>query len=84
MQHVPLSAHTAPSIHASLCCALAPALNVEYFHDHARIENMIFEGAVNPVGGNLSPHLNNSGLGLQLKPKDAEPFCLLHQEFGNG
>ena len=34
----PLSAHTAPSLHAHVCCALPNVVHVEYFHDHARIE----------------------------------------------
>ena len=31
---IPLSAHTSPSIHATLCVRL-PAMNVEYFFDHS-------------------------------------------------
>ncbi|HEU5336956.1 MAG TPA: enolase C-terminal domain-like protein, partial [Terriglobales bacterium] len=31
---VPLSAHTAPSIHQHACCAASRACNVEYFYDH--------------------------------------------------
>jgi L-alanine-DL-glutamate epimerase-like enolase superfamily enzyme len=72
--HFPLSAHTSPSVHATLCCALIPAINVEYFHDHARIEEMIFDGAMKPINGNLRPDLSRSGLGLELKPLDAERF----------
>lgn len=72
--HFPLSAHTSPSVHATLCCALAPAINVEYFHDHARIEQMIFDGALKPVNGNLKPDLSHPGLGLELKRADAEKF----------
>ena len=36
-----LSAHTAPSLHAHVCCASIPVRHLEYFHDHARIEQMI-------------------------------------------
>lgn len=75
--HFPLSAHTSPSVHATLCCALVPAINVEYFHDHARIEHMIFDGAIAPVNGNLKPDLSRPGLGLELKRADAEPFEIL-------
>ncbi len=74
MYHIPLSAHTSPSVHATLCCALVPAINVEYFHDHARIEHMIFDGALQPVNGNLKPDLSRPGLGLELKRADAQPF----------
>lgn len=72
--HFPLSAHTSPSVHATLCCALVPAINVEYFHDHARIEQMIFDGALKPVNGRLRPDLARPGLGLAFKRADAEPF----------
>ena len=40
---LPFSAHTAPSLHAHLCCAAPGARHLEYFHDHARIEAMLFE-----------------------------------------
>ncbi len=69
---IPLSAHTAPTLHAHLCCAVVPAYDVEYFHDHARIEQMLFDGAATPVNGNLSPDLSRPGLGIELKRSDAE------------
>lgn len=72
--HFPYSAHTAPSMHATLCCSLLPAMNLEYFHDHARIENMIFDGAIQPANGNLKPDLSRPGFGLELKHPDAEKF----------
>jgi L-alanine-DL-glutamate epimerase-like enolase superfamily enzyme len=74
MFHFPLSAHTAPSIHATLCCAALPAMNLEYFHDHARIEDMLFDGAIRPRNGNLTPDATRVGLGLELKRKQAEKF----------
>lgn len=76
--HLPFSAHTAPSIHATLCCALNSAMNVEYFHDHSRIERMIFDGAIQPVDGNLRPDLSRPGLGLELKRADAEKFQVFY------
>ncbi len=69
-----LSAHTAPSLHAHLCCALEPAWNIEYFHDHARIERMLFDGARIPERGRLRPDLSRPGLGLELKRADAARF----------
>jgi L-alanine-DL-glutamate epimerase-like enolase superfamily enzyme len=72
--HLPLSAHTCPSIHATLCCASLPAINVEYFYDHQRIEAMLFDGAIRPVNGVLKPDGTRPGLGLDLKRLDAKRF----------
>lgn len=73
---VPLSAHTAPSLHAHLACAALPAVHVEHFHDHARIEAMLFDGALSPRGGMLRPDLARPGLGLELRERDAERYAL--------
>ncbi len=71
---LPFSAHTSPTLHAHACCAARPAINVEYFHDHARIEHMLFDGALTPVDGLLRPNLERAGLGLELKARDAERY----------
>jgi L-alanine-DL-glutamate epimerase-like enolase superfamily enzyme len=73
--HVPLSAHTAPSIHAAACCALAAACHVEYFHDHVRVERMLFDGVLEPVNGALRPDRSRPGLGLEFKKSDAIQFA---------
>jgi L-alanine-DL-glutamate epimerase-like enolase superfamily enzyme len=73
---VPLSAHTAPSLHAHPCCAVAAAVHVEYFHDHARVERMLFDGALTPRGGSLFPDLTRPGLGLDFKRADAERWAV--------
>ena len=73
---IPLSAHTAPSVHQHPCCSLNRALNVEYFYDHYRIEHMFFDGAARPVHGQLQPDLSRPGLGLEFKRLDAKPFAL--------
>jgi L-alanine-DL-glutamate epimerase-like enolase superfamily enzyme len=59
-----LSAHTAPALHVHACCALPRLRNLEYFHDHARIERMFFEGNPEPVAGVLRPDLTRAGNGL--------------------
>lgn len=72
--HVPLSAHCAPSLHIALCCAARSAVHLEYFHDHARIEHMLFDGAAAPINGMLAPALDRPGLGLVFKEKDAQCY----------
>ena len=71
---VPFSAHTSHSIHAQVGCAAPQLSHVEYFHDHVRIESMLFDGAPRPVGGNLPPDPDRPGLGLELKRKEAEAY----------
>jgi L-alanine-DL-glutamate epimerase-like enolase superfamily enzyme len=72
--NVPLSAHTAPSIHVQVCSALANVVHIEYFHDHARIEERFFDGAARPAGSMLRADRGRPGLGLVFKRGDAEPF----------
>ena len=74
---LPLSAHTAPSVHVHPCCALPTVRHLEYFHDHVRIEQMFFDGAVAPANGALYPDLLRPGLGLELKRSDAEHYRIM-------
>jgi L-alanine-DL-glutamate epimerase-like enolase superfamily enzyme len=80
--HVPLSAHTAPSIHAHVACATAPVVHVEYFHDHARLEAMLFDGFVEPVGGVITPDSTRPGLGVELKASDAARYRVAERDDG--
>ncbi len=72
---VPLSAHTAPMIHMHACCAATPVRHIEYFHDHVRLERMLFDGVVEPVDGQLRPDLSRAGIGLVFKRVDAQRFA---------
>jgi L-alanine-DL-glutamate epimerase-like enolase superfamily enzyme len=73
---LPLSAHCAPSLHMHPCCAALPLRHLEYFHDHARIEEMLFDGFQPPVEGALVPDMSRPGLGLELKQADARRFAV--------
>jgi L-alanine-DL-glutamate epimerase-like enolase superfamily enzyme len=73
--NVPLSAHTAPVQHEHVCCAAVPVRHIEYFHDHVRIERMFFDGLPELVDGELRPDFSRSGMGLELKRKDAGRFA---------
>jgi|tagenome__1003787_1003787.scaffolds.fasta_scaffold20952110_1 L-alanine-DL-glutamate epimerase-like enolase superfamily enzyme len=73
---LPVSAHCAPAIHLPLGCALTRVRHLEYFHDHQRIERMLFDGAVVPRNGELAPDLTVPGLGLTLKRQDAVRFAV--------
>ena len=69
-----VSAHCAPNLHAHVCAAVPNLRHLEYFHDHVRIESMLFDGALDPHGGALRPDPARPGLGLALKAADAEKF----------
>ncbi|MGI8505825.1 MAG: enolase C-terminal domain-like protein [Solirubrobacteraceae bacterium] len=71
-----LSAHCGPSIHAHPCCAVVPFRHLEYFHDHARLERMLFDGVLEPKDGALHPDFNQPGNGLELKRADAERYAI--------
>jgi L-alanine-DL-glutamate epimerase-like enolase superfamily enzyme len=71
-----VSAHCAPSLHLHACCAVPNLWPIEFFHDHARIERMLFDGAVSPVDGTLHPDLSRPGIGLEFKRRDAERFAV--------
>ncbi|HEX5223834.1 MAG TPA: enolase C-terminal domain-like protein [Solirubrobacteraceae bacterium] len=69
-----LSAHTSPAIHAHVCAAIGPLAHVEYFHDHARIERLLFEGAPALRDGCLCPDAGVAGMGLTLREEEAERY----------
>jgi hypothetical protein len=56
------------------CRAGLPEPHVEYFHDHQRIERTLFDGALDPNGGTLTPDPDQPGLGLTLREPDAERY----------
>ena len=71
-----LSAHCGPSIHAHPCCAVVAFRHLEYFHDHARLERMLFDGVLEPRDGALHPDFSRPGNGLELKRADAERYAV--------
>jgi L-alanine-DL-glutamate epimerase-like enolase superfamily enzyme len=74
--HTDLSAHCAPALHRHLGCAAPRFRHVEWFHDHARIEQMLFDGAPVPSDGIISPDLSRSGFGLSFKSRDADRYAV--------
>ena len=72
----PISAHCAPSLHMHLGCATPGFRHLEYFHDHARIERMLFDGFIAPAGGAMEPDRSRKGLGLTFKKRDAEQYAV--------
>lgn len=72
--HIDLSAHCAPAIHRHVGCAVPRLRHLEWFHDHVRIEQMLFDGAPVADDGTIEPDLGRPGHGIEFKRKDAERF----------
>jgi L-alanine-DL-glutamate epimerase-like enolase superfamily enzyme len=72
--HIPLSAHCAPALHMSVACAARRLRHQEWFHDHVRIESMLFDGSPRVENGAIAPDFSRPGHGLALKARDAAPY----------
>jgi len=72
--HIDLSGHCAPALHLHAACAAPRLRHLEWFHDHVRIEGMLFDGAPVPERGVVRPDLSRAGTGLAFKRDDAAPF----------
>ena len=69
-----VSGHCAPNLHAHVACCVPNLRHVEYFHDHQRIEQELFDGTLSPEGGQLRPDPSSPGLGLTPRAGDAEQY----------
>ncbi|MGH7075454.1 MAG: enolase C-terminal domain-like protein [Stellaceae bacterium] len=72
--HIDLSGHCAPSAHLHVACAVRRLRHLEWFHDHVRVERLLFDGAPEPRNGFVEPDLARPGLGLTFKERDAERY----------
>lgn len=68
-----VSGHCAPHLHAPVAAATPNLRHLEWFHDHVRIENLLFDGTLDPNGGLLTPDRARLGHGLTLRD-DAERY----------
>jgi L-alanine-DL-glutamate epimerase-like enolase superfamily enzyme len=71
---VPVSGHCAPALHAHIGAAVPRLRNIEYFHDHVRIEKMFFDGLPALREGLLYPDAAQAGLGLALREADVRRY----------
>jgi L-alanine-DL-glutamate epimerase-like enolase superfamily enzyme len=70
-----VSGHCAPQLSAHALCGVDRLRHLEYFHDHVRIESMLFDGVLEPVDGALVPDRSRPGHGLELKRAEAERWA---------
>ncbi len=75
-----LSAHCAPAVSMHAFCAVEKARHLEYFHDHVRVEQLLFDGVVQPQDGVLYPDPARPGLGIELKRQDAERHLIYRSD----
>ena len=75
-RNLPLSLHCGPAIHVHPATAIENLAHLEYFHDHVRIERMLFDGLPELRDGSLWPDPGRAGMGIELKLADAERFAV--------
>ncbi len=73
-RRIDLSAHCAPAVSAHAFCAVERLRHLEYFHDHVRCEQTVFDGTLSPRDGALRPDPDRPGHGLEVKWADAEHY----------
>ena len=72
------SRHIRPlrAVAASACGLRGAALrHLEWFHDHVRIEQMLFDGAPVAKDGTITPDLSRPGHGLDFRAADAARYA---------
>jgi L-alanine-DL-glutamate epimerase-like enolase superfamily enzyme len=73
---IPFSSHCAPTLHLHAALCLPSFFIAEYFHDHVRIEQLLFDGVPPIENGVLKPDLSRSGFGFEFKHQDAKKYKL--------
>jgi L-alanine-DL-glutamate epimerase-like enolase superfamily enzyme len=71
---IPLSSHCGPAVHVAPASAAPRLIHMEWFHDHVRIERMLFDGAPILKDGAVAPNLSQPGHGLTLRAADARKY----------
>ena len=69
-----VSGHCAPHQHLAVAAAVPNLRHLEWFHDHVRIEQMLFDGAVAADGGQAAVNLDRPGNGLTFRSADAQKY----------
>jgi len=72
---IDISGHCAPQLSAHALCGVDRLRHLEYFHDHVRLEQMLFDGVLEPVDGALVPDRSRAGNGLELKRTEGKQWA---------
>ncbi len=73
-EYIPFSSHCAPLQHLHAALATPGFYIAEYFFDHERIENMLFETSHKVKEGCMHPDLSRSGIGATFKYEAAKKY----------
>lgn len=68
-----VSGHCAPHGHAAAAAATPNLRHLEWFHDHVRLESLLFDGVLDPRDGWIRPR-EEPGIGVALRESDAEKY----------
>lgn len=79
---MPFSSHCAPSLHLHAALAIPSFYIAEYFHDHVRIESMLFDGFCAAQNGKMKPDESRPGIGIVFKYQDAKNFNVINYNHG--
>lgn len=70
-----ISGHCAPHVHAHAAAAVPNLRHLEWFHDHVRVERLLFDGVLDPHGGSIRPGATGeAGIGLTLRRETADAY----------
>ncbi len=72
---IDLSAHCAPQLSTHAFCAVERLRHLEYFHDHVRIEGMLFDGVARAGGRRAAARPLAPGPRARAAPADADRYA---------
>ena len=75
--YLDVSGHCAPHQHAAVLAAVPNLRHLEWFHDHVRIEELLFDGAQPVVAGELPLDDHAPGNGLTWRAGEASRYRVL-------
>jgi L-alanine-DL-glutamate epimerase-like enolase superfamily enzyme len=70
-----LSGHCAPQVSVHGLAGVRNLRHLEWFHDHVRVESLLFDGVLEPGDGALRPDRSRAGNGLELRREEAAQWA---------
>ncbi|SFE41854.1 L-alanine-DL-glutamate epimerase [Actinopolyspora alba] len=73
-RNLDVSGHCAQNLTAHVAVCTPNVRHLEWFRDHERVEETLFDGTLRPHGGAVRPDMSVPGHGMALKEPDSEPY----------